>query len=352
MKNRIESEKSFDSPNKLPPSLNYKNRERKAVIAGTGPQAIRIAEALLDLDQHDSSLIGFIDNNRKGMWRYRDIPLIGNFSDVEKIIRFDQVDFIVVAVEPNELISALPIIETAEKMGIIVYLTTQIYNPTIAKVRPAFLAGIPAIEYSTVRPNSITSKLKTMVDRLGAILGLMAVSPILLLTLLAIKLDSRGPILFQQTRTGINGRSFKLWKFRTMVVDAEEKKSGLQALNEMSGPVFKISKDPRITRLGKFLRKYSIDELPQLMNVLRGEMSLVGPRPPLPAEVANFEPWQHRKLSVKPGLTCLWQTNGRNNVDFDEWMKLDLAYIDNWSLWEDAKILARTIPTVLKGTGT
>jgi lipopolysaccharide/colanic/teichoic acid biosynthesis glycosyltransferase len=120
----------------------------------------------------------------------------------------------------------------------------------------------------------------------------------------------------------------------------------------MSGPVFKIKNDPRVTRIGKILRKYSIDELPQLFNVLKGEMSLVGPRPPLPSESAQFEPWQYRKLSVKPGLTCLWQTNGRNNIDFEAWMKLDLQYIDNWSLWEDAKIIVRTIPTVLKGTGT
>jgi lipopolysaccharide/colanic/teichoic acid biosynthesis glycosyltransferase len=136
-----------------------------------------------------------------------------------------------------------------------------------------------------------------------------------------------------------------------MCVDAETKKAELAAQNEMSGPVFKIREDPRVTRLGKFLRKYSIDELPQLFNVLHGDMSLVGPRPPLPAEVSRFEGWQRRKLSVKPGLTCLWQVNGRNSIDFEDWMQLDLEYIDNWSLMLDAKILAKTVPTVLKGSG-
>ncbi len=326
--------------------------KRQALIVGTGQQAMKSADAILDSAKLNSNLIGFVDHNRKEMWRYRDIPLIGNFSDVDNIIKDNQIDFIIVAVEPGELLTVVPVMEIAEKMGVSVYLTTQIYSPTIARTRPTRLASMAAIEYSTVHPYGLTVMLKSLVDRIGAFIGIMASSPILLLTCLAIKFDSRGPILFKQTRTGINGRSFKLWKFRTMVVDAEEKKSELQKLNEMSGPVFKIAKDPRITRIGKLLRKYSIDELPQLFNVLRGEMSLVGPRPPLPSEVAKFELWQHRKLSVRPGLTCLWQTNGRNNIDFDEWMKLDLKYIDNWSLWEDAKILLRTIPTVLKGTGT
>jgi lipopolysaccharide/colanic/teichoic acid biosynthesis glycosyltransferase len=168
---------------------------------------------------------------------------------------------------------------------------------------------------------------------------------------IAIKIDSRGPVFFKQTRSGINGKTFKLWKFRTMENDAEKKKAELLEKNEMSGPVFKISDDPRVTKVGRFLRKYSIDEFPQFLNVLRGDMSLVGPRPALPSEVAGFEPWQHRKLSVKPGLTCLWQADGRNSIDFEDWMKMDLKYIDNWSLWEDTKIIARTIPTVLKGSG-
>ncbi len=173
----------------------------------------------------------------------------------------------------------------------------------------------------------------------------------MIITSLAIKLESRGPVFFTQSRSGLNGKQFGFIKFRSMFLDAEKQKEKLLDKNEMSGPVFKISNDPRITTVGKFIRKYSIDELPQLFNVLKGEMSLVGPRPPIPEEVSKYKPWQRRKLSVKPGITCKWQVEGRNQIDFEEWMELDLEYIDNWSLWEDSKILAKTIPAVLKGDG-
>lgn len=324
---------------------------RQALIIGTGPQAMKATNSLLDGAESDLNLLGFLDFNRSGMWRYRDVPLIGHPQDIKKLISGNQVDYVIVAVEPEELMQTLPVFETAEKMGVTICLMTQIYQPTIATTRPTFIKGQSIIEYSTVPVRNIASLLKNLFDRMGAVIGLIIISPLMILTSIAIKLDSRGSVLFKQTRTGLSGRPFQLWKFRTMTTDAEDRKQQLQEFNEMSGPVFKIANDPRVTKIGKFLRKYSIDELPQLFNVLRGEMSLVGPRPPLPNEVLAFEPWQHRKLSVKPGLTCLWQTNGRNDIDFDEWMKLDLKYIDNWSLWEDTKIMARTIPTVLKGSG-
>jgi exopolysaccharide biosynthesis polyprenyl glycosylphosphotransferase len=172
-------------------------------------------------------------------------------------------------------------------------------------------------------------------------------SPILLGTAIAIKATSEGPIFFGQVRAGRNGRKFTMWKFRSMVVDAEKLRAKLQHLNEMGGPVFKIKHDPRITAVGRFIRKTSIDELPQLFNVMMGDMSLVGPRPALPSEVEQYQAWQRRRLSVKPGLTGLWQVSGRNQVDFDEWMQLDLKYIDTWSLWLDIKIILKTIPVVL-----
>jgi exopolysaccharide biosynthesis polyprenyl glycosylphosphotransferase len=188
-------------------------------------------------------------------------------------------------------------------------------------------------------------------DFIGALILALVALPIMLTAAIAVKLDSRGPVLFKQVRSGRSGRRFVIYKFRTMTCDAEKKKASLWNRNEMSGPVFKIKNDPRVTTIGKFLRKYSIDELPQLFNVIAGDMSLVGPRPPLPSEVMRFEPWQRRKLSVRPGLTCLWQVNGRNAIDFNDWMRLDLEYIDSWSPALDLKILARTIPTVLKGSG-
>jgi lipopolysaccharide/colanic/teichoic acid biosynthesis glycosyltransferase len=166
-----------------------------------------------------------------------------------------------------------------------------------------------------------------------------------------IKLTSHGPVLFRQKRCGHNGRQFVMYKFRSMIDNAEQRRLELEPLNEMDGPVFKSSRDPRITIIGKIIRRFSIDELPQVFNVLRGDMSLVGPRPPLPEEVARYERWQRRRLSMKPGMTCLWQISGRNEVSFEDWMKLDLTYIDNWSLLLDLKILLKTVPVVLLGRG-
>jgi lipopolysaccharide/colanic/teichoic acid biosynthesis glycosyltransferase len=180
---------------------------------------------------------------------------------------------------------------------------------------------------------------------------LLVTSPVILLISLGIKLTSPGPVLFEQERCGLNGRRFKLLKFRTMVKNAEEIKPRLNHLNEVSGPVFKIINDPRITTLGMFLRRFSIDEFPQFINVLKGDMSIVGPRPPIPEEVEQYEYIQRRRLSVHPGITCLWQINGRNRIDFSEWVDLDLEYIDRWSLALDMKIIMKTIPAVLRGTG-
>ena len=175
--------------------------------------------------------------------------------------------------------------------------------------------------------------------------------PVILLVTIAIKLSAGGAVLFRQRRCGLNGRVFTLYKFRTMCADAEGRRDEVAHLNEMGGPVFKSRYDPRVTRIGRVLRKFSLDELPQLWNVLRGDMSLVGPRPPIPEEVAQYQRWQRRRLSMKPGLTCLWQISGRNEVDFDRWMQLDLEYIDSWSPMLDLKILLKTIPAVLSGRG-
>jgi lipopolysaccharide/colanic/teichoic acid biosynthesis glycosyltransferase len=176
-------------------------------------------------------------------------------------------------------------------------------------------------------------------------------SPVYFLLALAIKIDSKGPVFFKQKRVGLRGRKFIVYKFRTMVTNAEELKEKLMQQNEMDGPVFKMTNDPRITRVGRFLRKTSLDELPQFFNVLIGDMSVIGPRPPLPDEVRQYERWQLRRLSMKPGITCIWQVSGRNNIPFDEWMKMDLEYIDNWSLKLDFIIFLKTIRTMIRGDG-
>ena len=184
---------------------------------------------------------------------------------------------------------------------------------------------------------------KRTIDIIGAGLGLILLSPIIAIVACAVKVTSKGPIFFSQKRVGKNGELFEMYKFRSMVVNAEELKENLEDQNEMSGPMFKIKDDPRITKVGKFIRKTSIDELPQLWNVLKGDMSLVGPRPSLPKEVEQFDNWMFKRLSVRPGLTCYWQVSGRNNIDFEDWMKLDCRYVDERNLWIDIKLIFKTV---------
>ncbi len=332
-------------------SPNNGGCEKQAIVVGTGTRGKAVADMVLRSPELDTLLVGFLDYNKTGMWRYRDIPLLGHPDLLPQIIASCQVDALLVAVEPEDLAHAQTLFEVAEKMGVTVCLLPNVYEAEIAKVRPGYINGSPMVVYRAIPEGQFAHVAKTIVDKLGALAGLALFSPIILATAIAIKLDSKGPVFFKQPRSGLNGKPFGLLKFRTMCTDAEELKKKLEGQNEMSGPVFKIKNDPRVTRVGRILRKYSIDEVPQFVNVLRGEMSLVGPRPPLPKEVEKFEPWQHRKLSVRPGVTCTWQVGGRNDIDFEEWMRLDLKYIDNWSLWEDTKIIAKTIPAVLRSRG-
>jgi len=192
---------------------------------------------------------------------------------------------------------------------------------------------------------------KRLSDILLSLVGIVVALPIFAIIAFTIRFLSHEQAIFKQVRSGLNGRRFVMYKFRTMVNGAEAKLGALRVHNEMDGPAFKMHRDPRVTKLGRFLRRSSLDELPQLFNVLKGEMSIVGPRPPIPLEVEKYQIWQRRRLSMKPGLTCLWQANGRNNVDFEKWMKMDLEYIDNWSLTLDLKILLKTVPAVIFSVG-
>jgi exopolysaccharide biosynthesis polyprenyl glycosylphosphotransferase len=244
--------------------------------------------------------------------------------------------------------------EVCEEMGVRTRLGVQFFRNAIAKPRMDYFESMPLVTWSPAPDATGALLVKHVFDRLAALVLLILFSPLLLLVAILIKVTSqswRDPILFGQTRCGLNGRLFTMWKFRTMVVNADAMVAQLREKNEMGGPVFKIKHDPRVTPVGRWLRRLSLDELPQLYNVLIGDMSLVGPRPPLPREVAQYDRWQRRRLSMKPGITCLWQVSGRNNLPFETWMKLDLEYIDNWSLWLDIKILLRTIYAVTTGHG-
>jgi exopolysaccharide biosynthesis polyprenyl glycosylphosphotransferase len=244
-------------------------------------------------------------------------------------------------------------IAACEIEGVEAWLIADFIRTSIARPDFDVFGARPVLVFRTTPELSWALLVKELTDRIGAIIGLILSAPLFILIALAIKLTSPGPIFFRQARGGRHGRPFTMLKFRTMVTDAEMQREELARFNQMSGPVFKIDKDPRITRIGKILRKTSLDEFPQLWNVLKGEMSLVGPRPLPIYEVEKFETTaQRRRLSMKPGLTCLWQTAGRNQIkSFEQWVALDLQYIDNWSLWLDFKILVRTVPVVLFGWG-
>ena len=244
-------------------------------------------------------------------------------------------------------------IQACELEGVEAWLMADFFNTQLSQTTLDDFYGRPMLVFRSTPEDSWQAFAKEILDVVGALLLLAVTSPAFLAAALSIKFSSPGPILFRQQRSGLNGRPFTMLKFRSMVTNAEQRQQELAALNEMAGPVFKVTEDPRITPIGKILRRFSIDELPQLLNVVRGEMSLVGPRPLPVDEVRRFDDLSHRRrLSVKPGMTCLWQVSGRNNVrDFKDWVRLDLEYIDNWSLWLDLKILFRTIPVVLIGTG-
>ncbi len=341
--------------NKILSALTANNIFRKSnqqiIIIGTGKNAKQTADAILNAPESKSVLTGFMDFHRTGFWRYRDIPMIGHPDELSGIIANSHIDLIICALENEDISSAQSVFAVADKMGIPICFMPNFLPAVNRKMKHAYINSLPMMLYRAVEDNQIKLFTKSIIDKIGAVVGIIIFSPIMLLTALAIKIEDRGPIFFNQIRSGINGKQFHLFKFRTMCINAEEKKAELEKLNEMSGPVFKITNDPRVTKVGHILRKTSMDELPQFFNVLLGDMSIVGPRPPLPKEVSQYEQWQHRRLSVKPGVTCTWQVSGRNNIDFDDWMKLDLEYIDQWSLWNDTKIIVKTIPAVMKGSG-
>jgi exopolysaccharide biosynthesis polyprenyl glycosylphosphotransferase len=280
-------------------------------------------------------------------------PLLGSVDELENILNRHVVDEIYFA--PNGQDAALAIqraIATCERLGV-PFALPACGGYRIARAALSHPAAAPDgyVHYLSVRRKPLQRALKRLLDIVVSAAALAVLLPILLTAALAVALTSPGPVFFAQQRVGMRGRHFRMLKFRSMRVDAEKLRSELQHRNERSGPAFKLRDDPRVTRVGRWLRKYSIDELPQLVNVLRGEMSLVGPRPALPEEVAHYAAWQRRRLSVRPGLTCVWQVSGRDAVSFGSWMVMDMRYIDHWSLGEDLMLILRTLPVVVSGKG-
>ena len=331
-----------------------RNRQQ-ALVVGTRARVREIVDTMIEQRQWGLKAVGIIAldtvDAHKVLYRYRDVPLVGSLEKLPDMIKSNHIDYVFFTVPGNRIDEVRDAMLLCEEMGVMVCVQADFIELTASRYQASEFAGKPAIVYSREPELTAAITFKALVDRLAAIFGLLILSPILLTIAAIVKLTSSGPVLFGQERCGLNGRRFRVLKFRTMVANAESLKKRLEYLNEMDGPVFKIANDPRITRVGRVLRKLSLDELPQLLNVARGEMSLVGPRPPLPEEVRHYDIWQRRKLSMKPGITCLWQVGDRNDSTFEQWMRQDLEYIDNWSLMLDAKILLRTIPAVIHATG-
>jgi exopolysaccharide biosynthesis polyprenyl glycosylphosphotransferase len=324
--------------------------ERNVVIVGTDEKAADLVPVLEDARKWGYRIVGVVRESEESPVdpRLRSYPLLelGRMGDV---LRNHVVDEAIFAVSKETLAKLEEVFLMCEEEGVKTRVMLNFFPHVTSKVYLEALQDVPLLTFTTTPQNEYLLFIKNLLDASIAALAIVLLSPVLLLVALLVKLTSKGPVIFRQTRCGLGGRKFTLYKFRSMIEDAEESRQQLEHLNLMSGPVFKARDDPRVIPIGRFLRKFSIDELPQLYNILRGDMSFVGPRPPIPQEVNNYERWQRRRLRMKPGLTCLWQVSGRNQIDFDEWMRMDLLYIDNWSLLLDLKIFLKTIPIVLLG---
>ncbi|MBI4566103.1 MAG: sugar transferase [Planctomycetes bacterium] len=322
------------------------------VIAGTHPDAIRLARDLERTSGAVYQVRGFAAEDpaevgrTAGAWR-----ILGTISEIPDIARREVVDEVFFVPRAWDVPVVERVLRECDAMGVIVHWSMPWFEELSSRVRAGHFLDRSFVTFSSVPPGEAQLALKRVIDVVGAAALLVALSPALLLLGLLVALESPGGAIFRQQRAGMNGRRFTLYKFRTMERDAPLKRAGLESRNELDGPAFKIKDDPRVTTVGRFLRRTSLDELPQLWNVFKGDMSLVGPRPLPDYEVEKFQPWHRRRMNMRPGITCLWQISGRNEIRFDEWMRLDLEYIDRWSIWLDVVILLKTLPAVLRGRG-
>jgi len=325
------------------------------LVLGTNLRAIEFARNIEAMPDRGYRFLGFVDDDWHGMEQFRQsgFPIACCHDELAEFLRHNVVDEIAIYLPLRSLYErAAQVAKLAKEHGILLRFDTDIFDLKFSQLQGEQVDGLAQIMVNDSGIDGWPLLFKRLLDIAGSLVMLVLLSPLLLVVALLIKLTSPGKVFFAQKRVGLNKREFTMFKFRTMVPNAESMQEKLLHLNEMTGPVFKIKNDPRITPIGRVLRKTSIDELPQLFNVLRGDMSLVGPRAlPLRDYQCFNQDWQRRRFSVPPGITCLWQIHGRNSITFEQWMKLDIQYIDKWSLWLDLKILALTIPAVFKGSG-
>lgn len=326
---------------------------RRVLVIGTGPRARLLESELARHPEADYRVVGFVESN--DFTPHPDVRerTLGTLDQLESILMHQVVDEVVIALPVRSCYAQIQrVIEDCERSGVPCLQPVDVFRSSLATPRYETSAPFPAIAVPVTHDDDHRRLVKRAIDLVGGVMGVVVFSPVMLTIALIIKLSGQGPVIFAQQRIGFRKRSFRMFKFRTMVANAEALQAALERENEASGPVFKIRRDPRITPFGRFLRRTSLDELPQLFNVVRGEMSLVGPRPLPVRDVGHFaEPWLMRRFSVLPGLTCFWQVQGRSQLGFDDWVALDLKYIDEWSLALDIRILLKTIPAVLRGRG-
>ncbi len=325
--------------------------ERIVVVVGCGSEAVQFARLIAAHRAWGYTVRGLVDADGCGRQAVEHLPVVATVTTLPELLVQEVVDEVVLAVPLRTVAAIEDVVLRCHELGVRVRMALWPFPNARPHLEIEALDGVPLVTMAPARTAPLPLFAKRVMDVVLAAVGLVLAAPVLAVAAVAVKLSSPGPVLYRQWRCGLRGRRFVLLKLRTMFVGAEAQQPLVAHLNVMDGPVFKAPDDPRVTRVGRVLRRLSIDEVPQLWNVLRGDMSLVGPRPALPEEVERYEPWQRRRLAMRPGLTCLWQVSGRSEVDFATWMNLDLAYIDNWSLWLDLKILLRTIPAVLSGRG-
>jgi exopolysaccharide biosynthesis polyprenyl glycosylphosphotransferase len=324
----------------------------RVLIVGSGRRARLLADQLPESSEWGVHIVGYLDPKGESAGRRATDEILGHVDEISKVLRDNVVDDVIVAVPRSMLGDVQTIIDSCQEEGVRLRFMADFYDFEAARTQLHLVSGIPLLSFEPVAQEYNALLIKRIFDLVITLAALPVLVPFFLIVGIVIRIDSKGPVIFTQERVGLHKRKFRMYKFRSMVQDAEVKMKEVEHLNEADGPNFKIRNDPRITRIGRFIRKTSIDELPQLFNVLSGDMSLVGPRPMSVRDVNLFDKGvQRRRFSVRPGITCLWQVSGRSDLSFDDWLKLDLQYIDSWSFALDVKILLKTIPVVLTSSG-
>ncbi len=325
--------------------------ETRLLVVGSGRLGKMIMQHIAANPGLGYSIVGFLHDMNDPPGDFGRFKMLGTLQDIGMVIRSMQIDEVIIALPSHMHQHAIRSVKMCERLGTSFKLIPDLYELSLSRIDMEAIEGIPLIGIKQVSLNGLQQFVTRMVDITLSVIVLVAGIPLWICIALAILLTSHGPVIYKQTRIGLGGQPFETYKFRSMYQDADQRLALLLARNEAQGPLFKIRDDPRVTPVGRFLRRTSLDEVPQLINVIKGEMSLVGPRPPLPREVAQYEDWQKGRLAIKPGMTGLWQVRGRSNLSFDEGVLMDLYYIENWSLRLYFQILLRTIPAVLLSRG-